>query len=195
VVHFHSFPFSRSRRRLSFRPSCRMRSLARIRERGGASNALGWPDRRSGDPSATKKKMSRLLRRQVLRTFEHMLDLNRPSRPLVRPPALNAKRPLPSSLGQVGQAGLCGRLRSRLSAKLRHIGRRRRELVFFAAEGCRDPYRASQKCSQRRPVPGFEPGTLFGAKIATTKILFQTDLLPMFDYVCTLIKRYTNDER
>jgi hypothetical protein len=30
----------------------------------------------------------------MVRTFEHMLDLNRPSRPLVRPPALTARRPV-----------------------------------------------------------------------------------------------------
>jgi hypothetical protein len=28
-------------------------------------------------------------------------------------------------------------------------------------------YQASQKCSKRRPVPVFEPGIVFGAKVAT----------------------------
>ncbi len=77
--------------------------------------------------------MSRLLRLQMLRTFEHMLDLNRPSRPHVRPPALNVSRPLPPSYGEVGQAGLCGRLRSNPSSKLQHHGRQRRELRFYSA--------------------------------------------------------------
>ena len=45
------------------------------------------------------------LRRQVLRIFEHMLDLNRPSRPLVRP-APNANGRLLHLPSEVGQAGL-----------------------------------------------------------------------------------------
>jgi len=119
---------------LSFRPLRRTRSLARIRERGGDSNAVGRPDRRSQHHSAAEQT-SRLLRRQVLRTFEHKLDLNRPSRPLVRPPAINAKLPL----------------------------------ICSAAEGCHDFYQASRVCSKRRPVRGFESGTLFGTRVATKK--------------------------
>src|SRR5271170_7442237 len=101
------------------------------------------------------------------------------------------KAPLGPYSNEVGQAGLRGRLRSRLSAKLPRVGRRRRELVFFAAEGCRDPYRTSQQCSQRRPIHGFEPRTLFGTKVATKKTPFQTDPLPMFERLRTLVKRYT----
>ena len=35
------------------------------------------------------------------------------------------------------------------------------------AEGCRDPYRASRKCSKRRFVLGFEPRIMFGTKLET----------------------------
>jgi hypothetical protein len=47
--------------------------------------------------------------------------------------------------------------------------RRRRRLIFPAAEGCRDSYQASQKCSQRWPVSVFEPGIVFGTKVETIK--------------------------
>jgi hypothetical protein len=50
------------------------------------------------------------------------------------------------------------------------ICRRRRRFVFFAAEGCCDPYQASRMRSKRRPVHGFEPWIVFGTKVATIKI-------------------------
>ena len=40
-----------------------------------------------------------------------------------------------------------------------------------AAEGSCDSHQASQQRSQRRPVPGFEPGTVFGTKVETIKFL------------------------
>ncbi len=48
-----------------------------------------------------------------------------------------------------------------------------------AANGCRDPYQASQNCSQRRPVRGFEPGSAFGTQVETIEILFNIGSLPM----------------
>jgi hypothetical protein len=59
-----------------------------------------------------------------------------------------------------------------LRPKLLSNCRQRRELISFVAEGSPDPYQASQRCSHRHPVPGFEPEIVFGAKIATKKIVF-----------------------
>ena len=54
---------------------------------GAAADAAGWPVN-VRDGLGTKDK-SRRLRRQAMRSFEHMLDLNGPSQPaLVRPPAV-----------------------------------------------------------------------------------------------------------
>ena len=69
---------------LSFRPLCRTKSLARIRERAGAANTVGWPDRRSRHPSAAKKTSSRL-RRQLPRSFGHGPTSTVRTAPLVRP--------------------------------------------------------------------------------------------------------------
>jgi hypothetical protein len=54
-------------------------------------------------------------------------------------------------------------------------------------------YQASRVRSKRRPVHGFEPGTLFGTKIVTKKNPFQTDPLSIFENLCTLVERYTLD--
>jgi hypothetical protein len=96
-----SFLIFGSGRILSFRPWCRTRSLARIRERAGASNASGWPDRRSQHPSAAKK-MSRLLRRQMLRRIEPMLSPQpsfTPPRPTTRAQCKAATSASPGEMG------------------------------------------------------------------------------------------------
>jgi hypothetical protein len=59
----------------------------------------------------------------------------------------------------------------------------RQRLICSIAEGWRDSYQASRWCSQRQPVPGFEPGIMFGTKIETKMNPFQTDPPPMFDYL------------
>jgi len=101
-------------------------------------------------------------------------------------PALNARRPPPPSSGEVGRAGLCGRLRSA----------RGRNSLVIAAEGGNSSfsslprevaicYQASRQCSQRGPIRGFEPRTSFGTKNVTKKNLFQTVPPSMFDCLCT----------
>ena len=84
----------------------------------------------SRHPSAMKQGSSRL-RRQVLRTIEHELSPQSSFTP-PRPTSLPELRMIfiASSPGKVGQAGLCGRLRSNSSSKLLHAGRRRRELIL-----------------------------------------------------------------
>ncbi len=136
--------------------------------------------------------MSRLLRRQVLRTFEHVLDLNRPSRPHVRPPALRAKRPLPPFSGQVGQGGLCGRLRLACGRNSLAIAAEGGDSSSSLPKGVPIRYQAGQRYWQRRPVRGFEPGIVFGMKVATKMNLFQTDSLPMFDCLCTHLYSVTS---
>ncbi len=47
--------------------------------------------------------------------------------------------------------------------------RRRRRLIFFAAEGRHDPYRAGPMRPKRQPFPGFERRIVFGTKVETIK--------------------------
>jgi hypothetical protein len=76
-----------------------------------------------------------------------------------------------SSSGRTRRVAL-RRLRSSLSSKLRKISRRRRELRFrFAANGCAEPYRASQRSPQRRCRSIFEPAMPIGTKDTTDKNL------------------------
>jgi hypothetical protein len=157
-------------------------SPARILEPADASSAPGWPDRRSRHPSAMGRK-SRLLRRQMLRTFEHMLDLNRPSRALVRPPTLNVRRPFPPSSGEAEQAGLWGRLRSAPG----------RNSLAIAAEGgdsssrcrrmLRSPIRPASRAHSARPLTYSSNGTSGGTNTATDHSLrflipLQTNNIP-----------------
>jgi hypothetical protein len=59
-----------------------------------------------------------------------------------------------------------------MSSKLLRNGRGTRRLYLrFVAEGRRESYRASQRCSQRQPVIVFEPGNSDGTRIVTIKIL------------------------
>jgi hypothetical protein len=62
--------------------------------------------------------------------------------------------------------------------KILSFCRRRRRLICFAAEGCHDPYQASQKCSQRQLVPGFEPRMAFGTKVETIKFFCIKNTMP-----------------
>jgi len=73
--------------------------------------------------------------------------------------------------------------------KLLSNRRRRREIVFFTAEGRYGPYQASRRCSQRRPVSGFEPGAVFGTMVETIKKLFQNYRCST---VCVSSKRVTD---
>ena len=110
--------------------------------------------------SVCNGKMSSRLRRQMPRIFEHMLDLNRqvtPPYPTRLP--FRGRRSFTMTEGEVGQAGLCGRLRSNLSSKLQRAGRRRRDF--------------SPRCRRKfRPFSG-RPG----ATAAPTHIEFESTRL------------------
>ena len=56
-----------------------------------------------------------------------------------------------------------------MCSKVLGICRRRRRLIFGAAEGRCDPNRAGPMRSKRRPVPVFEQGIMFGTKVETIK--------------------------
>jgi hypothetical protein len=93
--------------------------------------------------------------------------------PLVRP-ALGLATTLPLRIWarEVGKRGCEGRLRASMCSKLRSNGRGTRRLYLcFVADGRRESYQASRRCSQRQPVHAFEPGKLDGTRIVTTKIL------------------------
>ena len=152
----------------SFRPSCRTKSLTRIREPAGALNASGRPDSGSQQPTAAKK-MIRLLRRQLQKSFGHRLTSTVRTAPLVRPRRKMAQAAALHGARGGRTCGREGRLRSSICSKVLGICLRRRRLIFTGAEGCRDLYQASRVCSKRRPVPGFEPGILFSTKVETTK--------------------------
>ncbi len=123
--------------------------MTRIGEGVAAADAVGWPvNVRAGLFEPDGK--SRCLRRPALTSFEHMLDLNRPSRPRLsdlprlcrEARAHPSPNPPPNSAmslrvyraiqGRSDKPG-DGRLRSRLGAKLLSAGRRRRRLYPSAS--------------------------------------------------------------
>jgi hypothetical protein len=147
--------------------SCRSNSPARICSPVSDAGAFGLACSRSNDPSA-RDPNSRRLRRQVLRRFEHMLDLNRrKTRPLVRPP-----------LGTCESVAL-GRLRSRASGKILSTERsstelaevRRRRLSLHSQKDRANVNRPSQVLLHRKRTVIYEPTTVSGAKIAIDKNL------------------------
>jgi hypothetical protein len=79
---------------------------------------------------------------------------------------------MPHCRVEVGQAGLCARLWSRLSAKLLSNSLQRRQLIFHIAEGSPEHFPASQPRPKRHRILGFEPTTTDGKKIVTIKIPF-----------------------
>ena len=106
-----------------------------------------------------------------------MLDLNRPSRPIVRPPA-----------DQAAASGIFRRGRTRWVVRTVEVGPWPKLLafaaeggdIFFAAEGCRDLHQASQRCSQ--PARSrIRARTVFGTQVETIKNLFHSCPLSKFD--------------
>ena len=107
-----------------------------------------------------------------------MLDLNRPSRPLARPPAPNAQRPaFCISPARSDKRGCEGRLRSNPSSKLRHTAAKGGNSISSPiAKGIPDHYQASQQCPQRLSIPVFELTAPDGTNIATDNHYSSEDL-------------------
>jgi len=111
----------------------------------------------SRHPSAMKQRSPRL-RRQVLMRFEPKLSPQpsfTPPRPTSFPELRITFIASSPGAGRTSGAGQDG-LRSSMCSKFLSICRRRRELIFSAADGHPDHLRASQSRSQRRPVFVFE---------------------------------------
>jgi len=89
-----------------------------------------------------------------------MLALNRPHSPTGPTSPWNCDNAAAANWArEVGQAGVKERLRASVSSKLLRNGRGTRRPRFrFVAECVRESYQASWWCSQRQPVPAFEPG-------------------------------------
>jgi hypothetical protein len=118
---------------LSLRFSCRPASLARMRERVAAANTAGWPGRIRACRLRRSKDRVAAFRGHCCGVSSTCSPSTVLHSPASRPPAPRcAAAALSQVQGQVGQAGLCGRLRSNSSSKLRHASRRRRGLVCYS---------------------------------------------------------------
>jgi hypothetical protein len=115
----------------------------------------------SGLPFASEADCRRVPR-PMLRSFA--LERDRPSQPRLSDLPLNWRKC--SRLVNAGGGRTIGRvlrrLRSSTCSKLLSTGRRRREIIRPAAEGCSDRQQASPVCAKRRSVTVYEPGNLFG---------------------------------
>ena len=179
---------------------CRSDSLTRICLPASDAGAFGLACLLSGEPLA-KDAENRRLWRQVLRSFEHMLDLNRrKTRPLVRPPLRTsesvdfpsvrdgrtrrvatkcAARPAPQCrVRPIGVRPL-GRLRSSVSSKVLCTGRRRRWLFGHSHKGRAHVSRRSQVLWHRKRAFIYEPITASGSETVIDKnclLIFTNDL-------------------
>jgi hypothetical protein len=174
-----------------FGRSCRSASLTRRCEFAGAAGAFGRPDRGRGAIRLRRQSGVSRLRRPIFRSFELRLDLNRrKTARLVRPPADKSKTysgatharrldiPIPIEQRRSDKAGCLATVEVGPWPKLSRNGRRRRRLRFcFAAKGCSESYRASQRPRQRRRLAAFETAPTIGTNDITDKNLDLRTLL------------------
>jgi hypothetical protein len=150
---------------------CRPAPPARIGNTLGAAKAAGWPgDVRGGILQLTKGSPPAAADAVE---FRPRADPQPPVTPHCPTSPSNAQRPgIRQNARRSDKRGCEGRLRSRLSAKLIRILRRRRELHNWAADGRTEREPASQRFSQRQGFSLFEPADLSGTKTVTEKNVF-----------------------
>jgi hypothetical protein len=145
--------------------------LARIGNPLGPAKTAGWPGDVRGGILQSKRELPPAAVDAV--EFRPRADPQPSFTPHCPTSPSNAQRPgIRQNARRSDKRGCEGRLRSRLSAKLIRILRRRRELHNWAADGRTEREPASQRFSQRQGFSLFEPADLSGTKTVTEKNVF-----------------------